>query len=479
MLNLSPQQKNIVSLFRQWSGENPLEIISLPPSGSDRKYYRLHYSKGSVIGAYNPIAEENQAFISFSRHFQGLGLPVPGILAEDPENRVYLQIDLGDTTLFSLLPHHQNQVNFNTEVISLYHKVLDKLPLFQVMGAQQLDFSVCFPRHAFDRNSMMWDLNYFKYYFLKLAGICFDEQKLEDEFTRFCDYLLEAETGYFLYRDFQSRNIMIKEGEPWFIDYQGGRKGALQYDIASLLYDAKANIPPMQREELLEYYLDSLAAHIAFDKQQFREHYYGYVLIRIMQAMGAYGFRGFYEKKTLFLQSIPYAKRNLRWLLENNKIPAGLPYLKHIMERIVEAPALQKYDHPSTAMKVTIRSFSYRKGYPADDSGNGGGFVFDCRCLPNPGRQEAYKNLSGKDRPVIEYLEKEPMVKQFVDDTFTLIDKSVQAYLDRGFTNLMVSFGCTGGQHRSVYCSEKLAQHLSEKFNITLDLQHREEMSWR
>jgi len=359
-----------------------------------------------------------------------------------------------------------------------YKKILDILPHFQIGAAKDMDFSVCFPRHAFDQNSMMWDLNYFKYYFLKLAGIIYDEQKLEDDFQSFCDYLLEADDQYFLYRDFQSRNIMIRGGEPWFIDYQGGRKGALQYDIASLLFDAKANLHPRQREELLDYYIESLQKHIPVEAESFRAHFYGFVLIRIMQAMGAYGFRGFYEKKPLFLQSIPYAKRNMLWLLENDKIPANTPYLKQIVEKIIKSPRLKQYDKPSTGLKVSIRSFSYKKGFPVDESGNGGGFVFDCRSLPNPGREAAYKKLTGKDAEVIEYLEIESAVGEFIENTSRIVERSVDAYLERGFTHLMVCYGCTGGQHRSVFCAERLAERLAEKFDVTIDLQHVEELSW-
>lgn len=478
MHNPTQQQQLIANLFEKWKGMEASDTIPLTPSGSDRKYYRLSSPDGSVIGAYNPIEQENTAFLSFTRHFRQLGLPVPAILAEDSDNFVYLLEDLGDTTLFSLLPHSRDQVLFTKDIIDIYRKILDQLPRFQIEGAKGLDFTVCFPRHAFDRNSMMWDLNYFKYYFLKLAGVLYDEQKLEDDFQSFCNYLLEANADYFMYRDFQSRNIMIKNNEPWFIDYQGGRKGALQYDIASLLYDAKANIHPELREELLEYYIQSLKKHIPIEEEKFREHFYGFVVIRIMQAMGAYGFRGFYEKKPLFLQSIFYAKRNLHWLLENNKIPDSVPYLRHICYEIIASQALQKYDEPSSGLKVSIRSFSYKKGFPVDESGNGGGFVFDCRSLPNPGREQPYKKLTGKDQPVIDFLEKQDTVQQFIEATGSIVENSVRAYLQRGFTHLMVCYGCTGGQHRSVYSAEKLARRIQEKFDIAIDLQHNQQLSW-
>ncbi len=471
-----PQQ--LIQLFQKHYPHEVKDIKALPLSGSDRLYFRLFYQNETMLGAYNPVEEENRAFLHFSKQFRESGLNVPEIYAEDLESNMYLLEDLGDVTLFSLLPHRRDQVLFGDDIMGLYKKVLNQLPLFQVMGTQKLDFSLCFPRHSFDRNSMMWDLNYFKYYFLKLAGIQFNEQRLEDDFHAFCDFLQEADAAYFLYRDFQSRNIMIRDGEPWFIDYQGGRKGPLQYDIASLLYDAKDNIHPQQRDELLEYYIHSLKKHIQFDENKFREYFYGFVLIRILQALGAYGFRGFYEKKALFLQSIFYARRNLNWLLENEKIPASVPYLATLMEKIVTSSKLKKYDQPMGKLKVNIRSFSYHHGLPTDESGNGGGFVFDCRSLPNPGREEAYKRLTGKDSEVVAYLEREPSVKFFIDTTVSLVEKSVQAYQERGFTHLMVNYGCTGGQHRSVYSAEKLTDYLQANYDIDIELKHCEEVYW-
>ncbi len=478
MLNLSQQQKLISDLFTAWRGERPSNIYSLPPSGSDRQYFRIQYNDSSLMGVYNPIEEENAAFLQFTKHFAKQGIPVPRILNENTSQNVYFLEDLGNATLFSLLPHKREQVYFENSVMEIYKRTLDHLPVLQIKAAEGLNFSLCFPRSAFDRNSMMWDLNYFKYYFLKLAGIQYDEQKLEDSFHSLCDFLLLADNNYFMYRDFQSRNIMLKDSLPWFIDYQGGRKGPLQYDIASLLYDAKANMHPAQREELLNYYMEQVKKIIPLEENTFRKYFYGFVLIRILQAMGAYGFRGFYENKTLFLQSIPYAQRNLLWLLENSKIPEGLDYLKQMITKIIDSPNLKKYDQPSAGLKVSIHSFSYKKGFPNDDSGNGGGFVFDCRSLPNPGRQEQYKRLTGKDTSVIAYLEQEPAVGEFIENTSMLVEKSVEAYLDRGFSDLMVCYGCTGGQHRSVYSAEKLAQRLLGKYDIKVDLQHKEANSW-
>jgi hypothetical protein len=322
---------------------------------------------------------------------------------------------------------------------------------------------------------MMWDLNYFKYYFLKLAQIPFNEQALEDDFNRFTDYLLRAERDFFLYRDFQSRNIMIKNGSPYFIDYQGGRKGALQYDIASLLFDAKADIPFEVRDELLNRYLEAAAKLTKIDRDEFLRYYYGYVYIRIVQALGAYGFRGFYERKSHFLQSVPYAIRNLEVLLRSVELPVELPALMQVFKRLVTSSILRQFGEVELKMTVRIQSFSYRHGMPVDEKGHGGGFVFDCRALPNPGKYEQYDKLTGKDPEVIQFLEKEPEVERFMSHVYAMIDATVENYQSRNFTDLMVAFGCTGGQHRSVYCAGLLAKHLREKYDVNVEVRHREQ----
>jgi hypothetical protein len=340
---------------------------------------------------------------------------------------------------------------------------------------------VCYPRASFDRQSIAWDLNYFKYYFLRLAGVPFNEQALERDFSRLTKLLLSASRDYFLYRDFQSRNIMLRkalnEDQPFFLDYQGGRKGALQYDIASLLYDAKADLPPELRQKLLDHYLDSLAGFVDLDRSAFMQHYYAYVYVRIMQALGAYGFRGFYERKEHFLQSVPYALKNIRWLLHNVELPIALPTLIEAFKSIVASEKLQGLASSSAPEKLTVRvySFSFHRGLPQDESGNGGGFVFDGRSLPNPGREERFKTLTGKDAPVIDYLNQQESVHQFLASVISLVDASVSTYQDRGFKHLMVSFGCTGGQHRSVYLAEQLAKHLRASDGVAVVVHHREQ----
>ena len=474
--NLKPEER-IGNLFQQHSQRLPDQIIKLPPSGSYRQYYRIISNGLSTIGAFNEDRAENIAFLSFTKHFYKKGLPVPQPLAEDLDNHVYLIQDLGDTTLLSYIQNLNYPQEVHTSIVDTYKQILLQLPRFQVLGNEGLDYSLCHPRHSFDRQSMMWDLNYFKYYFLKLAKVPFNEQELENDFNVFVDFLLTADCNYFLYRDFQSRNVMMLDGKPYFIDYQGGRKGALQYDIASMLFEAKTSLPANVREELLEFYLSSLNNYLPISQEDFMHHYYGYVYIRLMQAMGAYGFRGLYEKKELFLQSIPPALNNLEWLLSHVKLPVQLPELMRVWEYLTESDYIRQLAKNHLLLTITINSFSYRRSIPTDESANGGGFVFDCRAVHNPGRYDKYKDLTGKDKPVQEFLRKEPEMNEFLEAVYKLVDRSVEKYLERGFTSLMVNFGCTGGQHRSVYAAEMLSKHLSQKSkekNLVVNLRHRE-----
>src|SRR5271166_5666251 len=431
--------------------------------GSGRKIVRLANDQVSAIGILYGVREENVAFLEFSKHFRRHGLPVPEIYAEDLDADAYLEEDFGDTSLFEFLSNNRTGENIAPAAVEAYRKVVAVLPRFQIEAGRDLDYSVCYPRSSFDRQSIAWDLNYFKYYFLRLAGIPFNEQALERDFSRLTKFLLSASRDYFLYRDFQSRNIMMREGEPFFLDYQGGRKGALQYDIASLLYDAKADLPPDLRQQLLDHYLDSLAAFLDLDRSAFMRHYYAYVYVRIMQALGAYGFRGFYERREHFLQSVPYALKNLRWLLHNVELPIALPTLMEAFKSMVASDKLHGLASEPEMLTVRVFSFSFHRGLPHDETGNGGGFVFDGRSLPNPGREERFKSLTGKDAPVIDYLHRQESVRQFLAGAIALVDASVSVYQRRGFKHLMVSFGCTGGQHRSVYLAEELANHLRAK----------------
>jgi aminoglycoside/choline kinase family phosphotransferase len=449
--------------------------------GSGRKIIRLSSEKLSAIGILYDVRDENVAFLEFSRHFRRHGLPVPEIYAEDLSHGAYLEEDFGSTTLFEFLSDHRNGATIAPEAVEAYRKVVAVLPRFQVEAGRDLNYKVCYPRASFDRQSIAWDLNYFKYYFLRLAGIPFNEQALERDFSRLTKVLLSASRDYFLYRDFQSRNIMLRkslnEDQPFFLDYQGGRKGALQYDIASLLYDAKADLPPDLRQQLLDHYLDSLSGFLDLDRSAFMQYYYAYVYVRIMQALGAYGFRGFYERKEHFLQSVPYALKNIRWLLHNVELPVALPTLMEAFKSVVASDKLQGLTAGSEPERLTVRvfSFSFHRGLPRDETGNGGGFVFDGRSLPNPGRDERFKTLTGKDAAVMDYLNQQASVHQFLANAISLVDASVTMYQRRGFKHLMVSFGCTGGQHRSVYLAEQLAKHLRGKDGVDVVVHHREQ----
>ena len=442
--------------------------------GSGRKIIRLSNDSASAIGVLYGGHEENVAFLEFSKHFRRHGLPVPEIYAEDLDHGAYLEEDLGDTTLFEFLCKNRSGDTIAPPVVEAYRKVVAVLPRFQVEAARDLDYSFCYPAASFDRQSIAWDLNYFKYYFLRLAGIPLNEHALEKDFNRLADFLLEAPREFFLYRDFQSRNVMLRDGQPFFVDYQGGRKGALQYDIASLLFDAKADLPPELREHLLYDYLRSLANFISVDRESFLGYFYPYVYVRIMQALGAYGYRGFFERRAHFLQSVPYALKNIRWLIHNVQLPLELPTLLGAFQSMLASDKLQSIATEADNLVVHIFSFSFHHELPKDETGNGGGFIFDGRGLPNPGREERFKSLTGRDAPVMDYLNQQESVHQFLASVFTLIDATVQNYRQRGFMNLMVSFGCTGGQHRSVYLAEQLAKHLRGRSGVEVVVRHLE-----
>ncbi len=463
-------------LFEQHFHAPPERVLPLQGElgGSGRKIIRLSNEKATAIGVLYGVREENAAFLAFSKHFRRHGLPVPEIYAEDLAHGAYLEEDLGDTTLFEFLSKNRAGETVSPQAVEAYRKVVAVLPRFQVEAGRDLNYSVCYPNPSFDHQSIAWDLNYFKYYFLRLAGIPFNEHALEEDFTRLTEFLLSAPRDYFLYRDFQSRNIMLRNGDPFFVDYQGGRKGALQYDIASLLYDAKADLPPELRQQLLEHYLDRLSSFIALDREVFLRHYYAYVYIRIMQALGAYGFRGFYERRIHFLQSVPYALKNLRWLLHNVRLPIPLPALMNAFKDMLSSEKLQGLATAADNLVVRIFSFSFHQSLPKDETGNGGGFIFDGRSLPNPGREERFKSLTGKDAPVIDYLNQQETVHQFLASVYSLVDSSLSNYQQRGFKNLMVSFGCTGGQHRSVFLAEQLAKRLRNRNGLEVAVRHLE-----
>jgi len=476
---LKTSEKNeIIQLFETHFNEKAEHFELLPPSGSYREYCRLTNDKRSVIGAFNSDVKENTAFLSFSSHFKKNDLPVPEVYTVSSDLRKYLLEDLGNVTLFDYLSNTRENEGFSENIVAEYKKVLKVLPKIQIVAGKNIDYSVCYPRAAFDKQSMMWDLNYFKYYFLKLAKIPFDEQALEDDFQAFSDYLLSADSDYFMYRDFQSRNVMLKDKKVFFIDYQGGRRGALQYDLASLLYDGKADIPQTVRQQLFDFYVAELKKYIQVNEEEFSAYLTGFVLIRIMQAMGAYGFRGFYEKKEHFLKSIPFALKNLEMLLENANLPVELPELFEVLNQLVHSEVLKEIGQVRSNLTVTVTSFSYKNGYPGDPSGNGGGHVFDCRAINNPGRYPEFVGLTGKDLEVQEFLEQKSEIGIFLNNVKMIVDQSVKTYLERGFSHLSVSFGCTGGQHRSVYSADKLAEHLRNNFPVNVVVNHREQQNF-
>lgn len=471
------EKNEIIQLFENHFSEKVESLEMLPVSGSYREYCRLTSSNRTIIGAFNSDVKENTAFLSFSNHFKHHGVPVPKVYAVSSDLRKYLLEDLGNTTLFQFLSNTRESEGFSENIIEKYKKVLKELPKIQIIAGRDIDYSVCYPREAFDKQSMMWDLNYFKYYFLKLAKIHFDEQALEDDFQLFSNYLLSASSNYFLYRDFQSRNVMVKDNEVYFIDYQGGRQGALQYDLASLLYDGKADIPESVRSQLYDYYISELKKLKKVDEKEFASYFKGFVLIRIMQAMGAYGFRGFYEKKEHFLKSIPFALKNLESILKDVNLPVQLPELINVLNQLTRSEVLKEIGQVRTDLTITVTSFSYKNGYPGDLSGNGGGHIFDCRAINNPGRYAEFKTKTGKDLEVQEFLEQKSEIEIFLNGVKIIVDQSVKTYLERGFKHLSIGFGCTGGQHRSVYSAEKITEYLKNNYPVNVVLIHREQQN--
>lgn len=450
--------------------------------GSNRRYSRETDAQGNtLIRVEGTNKEENRAFIYLSRHFAAKGLPVPCVYTVSEDEMTYTQEDLGDVLLFDAIKHGRETGCFLPEEKELLARTLRALAHIQIKGAEELDWSYCFPVPAMDERAIRWDLNYFKYCFLKGTKIEFSEPLLEDEFDRLTAVILAQPADSFLYRDCQSRNVMLKNGQPFFIDFQGGRRGPTQYDVASFLWQAKANIPATLREELIEVYLDELQSLMpALDKQAWKEALPHFVLFRTMQVLGAYGYRGFFERKQHFIQSVPNALRNLREVLEclGNDYPYLCKLASQLSNSFAVETTIKKQSLNSipaqSALTVTVYSFSFKKGVPNDESGNGGGYVFDCRATHNPGKYEQYKQLTGLDQPVIDFLEQDGEIITFLQSVDKLIDHHVERFLERGFTHLQVCFGCTGGQHRSVYCAEYTAKRLHAKYGVRVHLIHRE-----
>lgn len=464
-------ESKLIRLYNEVAGQNPEDVIELPGSGSNRRYFRL-VGPQSIIGVLGTVKEENEAFIYLSQHFSKRDIPVPKVLAVSADHMAYIQEDLGDGILFNMIEKGRKTRVFSEEERELLKATIRRLPDVQFNGAVGLDFARCYPVSEFDKRAVMWDLNYFKYCFLKATGLEFQEDKLEDDFEKMAEVLMRSSSSTFLYRDFQSRNVMIKDGQPWFIDFQGGRKGPFYYDVASFLWQAKANFPDSLRQELIKEYIAALRKYKPVDDAYFHEQLRHFVLFRTLQVLGAYGFRGYFEKKPHFMQSVPFAIDNLRKLLDNPY--PEYPYLTEVLGNLVNmkqfSDALEKH-----TLTVKVMSFAYKKGIPNDTTGNGGGYVFDCRAVNNPGKYDRYKPFTGLDQQVIKFLEDDGEILTFLEHTYSLVDASVQRYIERGFSNLMVSFGCTGGRHRSVYSAQHMAEHLASKFNINVELVHREQ----
>lgn len=458
-------------LYHLYTGSEAQDITELPSSGSNRRYFRLNGTP-TLIGVSGTSAEENKAFIYMAAHFRKKGLPVPEVYACSEDNSLYLQEDLGDSLLFHAIEKGRKSSVFDEGERTLLHKTITLLPSIQFAGADGFDFSHCYPQPEFNQRSILWDLNYFKYCFLKATGMEFQEDRLEDDFQKMSDVLLRNSSATFMYRDFQSRNVMVKNGEPWFIDFQGGRKGPFYYDVASFLWQAKAKYPEEVRNELLNDYIQALRKYIPVDESYFYSQLRHFVLFRTLQVLGAYGFRGYFEKKPHFIQSVPFAIDNLRQLLRTDY--PEYPYLCAVLRQLTGLKQFSD-DMQKRMLEVKIVSFAYKKGIPNDPTGNGGGFVFDCRAINNPGKYERYNHFTGLDEPVIRFLEDDGEITHFLEHVYMLVDASVKRYLDRGFTNLMVCFGCTGGQHRSVYSAQHLAEHLNAKYGVKVHLVHREQ----
>ena len=473
---------SIQALFTQWKGYAPNSIEKLQQSGSDRIYFRIHAHNETVIATYNDHIKENQTFQYFAHHFLNKGLPVPEIYCTDDTGKIYLQKDLGTQSLLNEL----EQKGHTEEVYNLFKQSLQQLAALQYLGDQQLDYQQCLTAKEFGKQAILSDLLYCKYYFIDTLKIPYDKQALIDDFDALSTYLTRTEHKHFMFRDFQSRNIIVNNNKVYFIDFQGGMKGALQYDVASLLWQAKAELSEEWKDNLLNFYMDEVDKLLSkpLDRTTFVSQYNGYVLIRLLQVLGAYGFRGLFERKAHFLASIPLALKNLQFFLTHKRVGIVVPEFERILNLLVSAEIVERFQPiqatDATPLVIKIQSFSYiQNGIPPDESSNGGGFVFDMRGILNPGRFDDYKHLSGQDKPVQDFLDQRSKMNDFLNSVWDLVDITTEDYLKRNFSNLMISFGCTGGQHRSVFAAEQTARHLKNKYKVKIELQHLNKANWK
>lgn len=514
------EQNKIDQLYIDVFGTAPKSSELLPGAGSNRHYYRLTADDDTtVIGCVGTSAEENQAFYHLSLAFAARDFQTPAVYGHSEDWMCYLQEDLGQHSLYDFLKDgRESGGDYDGEHESVLSLVMSQLPQMQFEGGDDYVFSHCYPQREMDRTSVMFDLNYFKYCFLKLSGVEFNEFKLQHDLEAFADSLLQEDADTFLYRDFQARNVMLSEGKPYFIDYQGGRKGPIYYDVASFLWQASAKYPDDLRERLIDKYFNALTCYTEREdcpqcyRNITREHFDArlrqFVFFRLLQVLGAYGFRGLWELKKYFVDSIPAALQNLSQQLDAGSCDE-YPYLKDVCHALVEKH-LQSQVSPCQAngaelqqsqsakvdkvasylaadasylntsddkkpLVVRVNSFSFKRGIPKDETNNGGGYVFDCRSTHNPGRYAEYKPLTGLDKPVIDFLEEDGEILTFLDSVYKLVDFHAQRFIDRGFTDLMISCGCTGGRHRSVYSAQHVAEHLNRKFGVEVHICHREQ----
>lgn len=470
----------IDQLFQSYAQKKADRIEKLPQSGSDRVYFRIYAGNETFIATWNLNVKENNTFIKFSNHFNALGLPVPQVFCMNEEHTIYIQQDLGQESLLDKL----EQLGKNDASYALFQLSLKELAHLQIKGHEGLNYDWCLTAKEFGKQAILSDLLYFKYYFLDTLRMPYDKQALLDDFDVLSTYLTRTEYKYFMFRDFQSRNIIVLDGKVSFIDFQGGMRGALQYDVASLLWQAKAELSEEWKDNLLNYYMDQIDELLEHpvDRTLFVSQYNGYVLIRLLQVLGAYGFRGLFERKAHFLSSIPLALRNLKFFLDHKRVGIVTPEFDRMLRIVVSDEIIERFTPlqatAETPLQVVINSFSYRKGIPADESDNGGGFVFDMRGILNPGRFDEYKTLCGKDKPVMDFLEQRTRMNEFLNSVWDLIDITIEDYLKRGFSNLQINFGCTGGQHRSVYAAEQTARHLKNKYKLKVHLTHTNQDNW-
>ena len=473
------EMQKLVELFSKYFGSEPSEVVPIKGSASNRQYFRLKNNEHSCVGVVGTDADENKAFVTLAGHFKSADLPVPEVYAVSMDGMAYIQEDLGSTILYNMVSEAAKSGYFD-EVEDLLCRTVSHLPKFQFEGGRGADWSVCYPEPSFSRRMVMFDLNYFKYCFLKPSGLEFNEVRLQDEFEKLADDLLggpgvqEYMEDTFMYRDFQSRNVMVHDGQPCFIDFQGGRRGPIYYDLASFVWQPRAGFSNELREKLVNAYVDAASEYMQIDRVTFDSRLGLFILFRLLQLLGAYGFRGLVENKAAFMVGIPLAMNLLREQLAVRDWP--YPYLVELLGQLTQMPKFQGLADGDGKLTVRVSSFSFHKGLPVDLSGNGGGYVFDCRSIHNPGRYEPYKKLTGRDEPVIKFLEDDGEVFRFLEHVYGVVDPHVETYSRRGFSSLMVSFGCTGGQHRSVYCAESLANHLRAKYpDIHIVLSHREQ----